>query len=178
MKLSYPAALLAAAMFLAGSGAARGAEIIPSLNLTRLEGSEGVRASAGLALRTPLVRRLLDVEVGATYRYDDYEYGAVRVHDWPVTASVWLRPQRNLYVGGGVGWYHTTVENRDHLYADETTQRVGVHVGGGVLLPLSRRCALDFGGRYVFLERDRLELVPTEFDGDSWTTTVGVAVRF
>ncbi len=158
-----------------------GAEIIPSLLMTRSKGDDVVRFSGGLAVRVPVVRRLLDAEIGASYRMDEFEgpdVRDVRVHEWPITASLWLRPQRYLYAGGGFGWYNTTYEYPFYYHSDRTLQRVGVHVGGGVRLPLERRTALDLGVRYVFLESDASDPYPHAFDNDGWTTSLGLAVRF
>ncbi|MBI5837916.1 MAG: outer membrane beta-barrel protein [Candidatus Eisenbacteria bacterium] len=175
---SVRGACVVLALTFGAAGPAVAAEVIPSLHLTRETGQDAVRLSGGLAVRGPVVRGVLDTELGIAYRQDLYEGGDVRVHSWPITASLWFRPQRALYVGGGLGWYNTTVEYPYSHYADETTQRVGVHLGGGVRVPLSREVSMDLGGRYVFRQHGHGALLPHDFEADSWTTTLGVAVRF
>ena len=51
-------------------------------------------------------------------------------------------------------------------------------VGGGLRVPLAPSAALDLNGRYVFLEEQNSRLVPSQFDPDFWTTSVGLAIRF
>ena len=61
---------------------------------------------------------------------------------------------------------------------DETQQKFGVHVGGGLGVPLGPSLAIDLNGRYVFLEKEESALPPAEFDPDFWSTTLGLAFRF
>jgi opacity protein-like surface antigen len=78
-----------------------------------------------------------------------------------------------------VGWYHTTLDYNDALaLPSETRQDFGVHVGGGLRVPLASSAALDLNGRYVFLQDQNSRLVPSTFDPDFWTTSVGLAIRF
>ena len=156
-----------------------GTEIIPSLGLTRAVDGDQARAAAGLAVRAPLVRGLLDTEVGVFYRSQEYYGGGLTVRSWPLTGSVWFTPLAPLYVGAGAGWYNTSYRYAPGSpYADETTQKLGLHLGGGVQLPLSRKAALDVSGRYVFLSSESSRLAAGKFNPDSWTTSVGLAFRF
>src|SRR5438477_4725109 len=89
---------------------AHAAEIIPSIGLTRaIHGGDEVAVSEGLALRhtvIPFVRS----EIGVAYRSESRDDGHLKVKQWPVTASLYLSPVPTLYAGGGVGWYHTTLD--------------------------------------------------------------------
>ena len=160
---------------------ARAAEIIPSIGMTRSArpgGDDRAQAYGGVALRGNLLP-LLQSEIGVAYRDESRENGALKVRMWPVTASLWLTPLPSLYAGGGVGWYHTTLDYNSALpLTNETHQSFGVHVGGGLRVPFASAAALDLGGRYVFLRPQRSQLVPETFDPDYWTTTLGLAIRF
>lgn len=98
---------------------------------------------------------------------------------WPLTASLWVSPIPTLYAGGGVGWYHTTIQYPSALgLADQTTQKFGVHLGGGFSIPLLPAIAsLDLNGRYVFLERQASQLPPNQFDPDFWSVSAGLAIH-
>lgn len=158
---------------------ARAAELIPSLGMTRtIHGSADPRIFAGLALRAPIVPGLKG-EIGASYHDDSRYLGQLHVRSWPVTASLYLAPVPVLYAGGGVGWYHTTLHysRNEPGLADQTTQRFGVHVGGGMELPLGGVSSLDLNGRYVMLRPQESRLVPESFDPDYWTTSIGLSFR-
>jgi hypothetical protein len=164
-----------------GTIAAHAAEIIPSVGITRSArpgDSDQAQLSGGLAVRGELLP-LLKSEIGVSYRSEDRMNGALTTRMWPVTASLWLTPFPALYAGGGVGWYHTTLDYNDALaLPSETRQDFGVHVGGGLRVPLASSAALDLNGRYVFLQDQNSRLVPSTFDPDFWTTSVGLAIRF
>lgn len=159
---------------------AQATEIIPSVGITKSARDDNANAeiSGGLAVRGNLLP-LLKTEVGVSYRSESRLGGDLVVKQWPVTASLWLAPIPALYAGGGVGWYHTTLDYAEALpFADETRQRFGVHLGGGVDVPLGPSAAIDLNGRYVYLKNETSQLPPAEFDPDFWTTTVGLAIRF
>ena len=152
-------------------------EIIPSVGITRSVESDDVTKQMGLALRTSIVPRLLQSEIGGSYRSEKQNGGAIEAKMWPVTASLWLSPIPTLYAGAGVGWYHTTLHYQESLgIPDDTKQNFGVHLGGGMKLPLAPGVALDFSGRYVFLQNQESHLVPRTFDPDYWTLTAGLAL--
>jgi opacity protein-like surface antigen len=172
-------ALLLLVMLMVGIATARAGEIVPSIGMTRaVDGDDQVKMSGGLAFRTNLAPMLM-TELGASYRNDEYFNGDLTVHQWPITASLYLTPVPALYAGAGVGWYHTTLDYADALGISNTTdEKFGVHVGGGLQVPLAPMASLDLGGRYVFMEKQESPLVPQKFDPDFWTTSLGLAIKF
>lgn len=159
--------------------ASAGAEIIPSIGVTKpVHDSEAdAKVYGGLALRATMIPGL-KAEIGAAYRSEERLNGDLKVRMWPVTGSLWLTPLPIVYAGGGVGWYHTTLDYPEALgIADKTSQQFGVHLGGGLEIPLGM-AALDLNGRYVFLKKESSALPPNEFDPDFWTTTLGLAIKF
>jgi opacity protein-like surface antigen len=177
-------ALISAGLFLVmlliGVQLARAAEIIPSVGITRPVNSDDntSKISGGLALRGDLVPFLM-AEIGASYRSEDRFGGNLHVRQWPITASLWLKPVPMLYAGGGAGWYQTTLHYAESLQlSDETKQKFGVHLGGGMRLPLAPMVGLDLNGRYVFLDNVDQKLTTEKFDPDFWTTSLGLAIKF
>ena len=172
------ALLVATAMAWTGSAAAT--EIIPSLGITKSarNSSESAKVYGGLALRGTLLP-FVKSEIGVAYRKETRFAGDLDVKMWPVTASIWLTPIPALYAGGGVGLYHTTLDYASTVPAqDETHQEFGMHVGGGLAIPLSGHAAIDMNGRYVFMDSQQAQLPPQTFDPDYWSTTIGLAIRF
>ena len=175
---------LAAAMVLTGLALlaphAQAAEIIPSIAMTRNpDAGDGTQVSYGLAVRSDLAP-FVATEIGLGYRKDELFGGNVESTQWPVTASLWLKPTPVVYAGGGVGWYNTTLKypNTPAL-ASTTTQEFGVHLGGGLSVPMVPGVAsLDLNGRYVYLGDQKSELPPSNFKADFWTTSLGVAFHF
>jgi opacity protein-like surface antigen len=153
-------------------------EIIPSYGITKSKDSDQVKGIFGLALRATLVRDLLQTEIAGGYRTESRSNGALDVRQWPITASLLLAPQDLFYVGAGVGWYNTTYDYESELIEDETTQDFGVHVGGGIKIPLSPRVGADLGGRYVMLQDQDSRLIPEKFNPSFWTLQAGLALKF
>ena len=178
---SLVATLLVAVLALAGARSARAVELIPSVGVTKSarNSNEQARVYGGLALRGTFIP-LLKSEIGVAYRKERLA-GDLDVTMWPVTASLWLTPIPTLYLGGGVGWYHTTLDYEptpetlmQRPYPPhETLQEFGMHVGGGLTVPLSGAVALDLNSRYVFMDSQQTQLPP-----DYWSTTLGLAIRF
>ncbi len=167
-------------ILLFGVEAARAVEIVPSIGITRAADNSGTDAKTfgGLALRSPLTP-LTKTEIAIAWRNENYNNGDLKVRMWPVTASLWLSPVPMLYAGGGVGWYHTTLDYRNGLgLTDETTRKFGTHLGGGMNLPIGPMTSLDLNGRYVFMEKQRSQLPPNEFDPDFWSMSAGLAIKF
>lgn len=178
--LALVTSLLIALLALACPGSARAVEIIPSVGITKSAENSSAPAHVygGLALRGSFLP-ILKSEVGVAYRRESRLNDNLRVTMWPITASLWLQPASVLYAGGGVGWYHTTFDFRGALpVPDETHQELGMHVGGGVRVPISSGAALDLNGRYVFMDSQQTQLPPTTWDPDFWTTTLGLAIKF
>jgi opacity protein-like surface antigen len=156
------------------------AEIVPSVGLTSSVHSEDndVKISGGLALRGRLAP-MFKGEIGASYRSETLDNGALHVRMWPITTSLWVTPFSTIYAGGGVGWYQTTYDYDETLaIQDETQQQFGVHLGGGFGIPLAGPLTLDLNGRYVFLDKVRDKISTRELDPDFWTTSLGLAIRF
>jgi len=108
----------------------------------------------GGALRLKL--GALAVEGAIDYRSEEYENGAVKVKQWPVSASVLFYPLPIVYGLAGAGWYNTTYEFSDQVpgngaLEDRTEQEMGYHIGAGIELPIIKP-TIAFGIRYVFLD--------------------------
>jgi hypothetical protein len=167
------------AMLLVGVQLARAGEIIPSLGITRAVHTDdnSAKLSGGLAFRGNMTPFLM-AEIGASYRSEDVA-GGLSVRQWPITGSLWLKPLPALYLGGGAGWYQTTLHYDDDLgLDDDTSQEFGVHLGGGLRVPIAPALGLDLNGRYVFLEDVDQKLSTEKFDPDFWTTQLGLAIKF
>jgi len=177
-------ALVGAGLFLAllllGVQVARAAEIIPSIGVARAIDSDDDEASisGGIAFRTPMLS-IFKAEIGVQYRSEKRYDANLHIRQWPITGSLWLNPFSALYLGGGVGWYHTTYDYEDvTLLEDDTTQDFGVHLGGGLEVPFGPSIGLDLNGRYVFLEDVAQKLSTEEFNPDFWSTSLGLSFKF
>jgi hypothetical protein len=173
-------ALLLLALVLLGVNAARAdGQIVPSVGMTRpVDGDDQSKISGGLAVRGDILPFLM-AEVGASYRNDEFFGGDLDVRQWPVTASLYVKPISNIYAGGGVGWYHTTFDYADATgIPTSTSEEFGVHLGGGLQIPIAPVAAIDLNGRYVMLRDQESHLVPEKFDPDFWTTSLGLAIKF
>lgn len=175
MRTPFLAVIAAGLLWVGTAGAA---EIIPSVGMTRSVDSDATKSLIGLAFRGAMIPHVLDTEIAAGYRDETYAGGALEVKQVPVTASLLLTPIPSLYGGAGVGWYNTKYDYRDPLLQDETKQKFGVHVEGGVKVPLAPSVALDLGGRYAFLEKQENLAIPQKFNPDFWTLSLGMAFRF
>lgn len=173
------AAACIAALALTAPPAAAASEIVPSVGLTRAADNDGdAEVFGSLAFRHRLAPVLLS-EIDVSYRSEDYFDDMLHVRMWPVTASLYLSPVPSLYAGAGVGWYNVTLDYEDDLlFEDDTSQEFGVHVGGGLQVPLAPSAAVDLNGRYVFMQEQESPLVPDTFDPDFWATRLGVAFKF
>ena len=170
---------LIAGLLVAPTARAFAAEIIPSVGLTRSVDSDEAKSLVGLALRGSLIPGVVKTELGVQYRQETLYDGDLKLRQWPVTASLWLAPVPALYAGAGVGWYQTTFDYSDATGLDDTTkQQFGVHVGGGVRVPIVPHAALDLNGRYVFLQDQESKLIPEKFNPDFWSLSAGLAIGF
>ncbi|HSQ59208.1 MAG TPA: outer membrane beta-barrel protein [Acidobacteriota bacterium] len=172
-------ALMAGAVVAASTGTAGAVQLIPSLGFTKsTESNAGDgKFNAGLALRAPLLP-FLSAEGGISYRDESLSNGDVTVRMWPVTASLWLTPVPMVYAGGGLGWYRTSYDyNNDLPFENTTTNDVGIHLGGGVAVPLAPTLGLDLNGRYIFMQENNNVQLPTEFDPGFWSLSLGLAIQ-
>jgi hypothetical protein len=165
-----------------GVVSARATEIVPSVGLTRAaEGDDQAKMYGNLAVRGNLLP-ILQTEIGVGYRQESRSDDLLRLKMVPVTGSLWFTPFPALYAGGGVGWYFTRFDyDQDKLIVpveDETKQEFGVHLGGGLKVPIAPAAAVDLQGRYVMLREQDNKLVPGHFDPDFWTTSLGIAFKF
>lgn len=175
-------ALLFLVILLVGVQLANAGEIIPGIGLTKsVDGSEDPKVFGSLGFRTGLLP-FLKSEVGIAYRSESRFDEALKLRMWPVTASLWVTPLPAIYAGAGVGWYNITYDyDQDRIpfpVSDETKQEFGVHVGGGLMVPIGPSAGLDLNGRYVMLRDQESHLVPEKFNPDFWTSTLGLAIRF
>lgn len=170
---------LLAGLFAASPSTTTAAEIVPSYGLARtIDGGDEVKGMFGLALRGSLIPNVIQTEIAAAYRTDEIAGGALDIRQWPIMASLYFTPANVVYAGAGVGWYHTTYDYEDETLADETTQDFGVHLGGGIKVPVAPRVAFDVGGRYVMLQDQESRLVPEKFDPSFWILSLGLALKF
>ena len=172
--------LVLLAALLAGIQAARAAEIVPAVGLTRATDGDGeVKTFAGLAVRSSVLP-LVKAELGVAYRNDPYQNGNLNVRSWPVTTSLWLAPLPTFYFGGGVGLYHTTYDYKDGLgLQDETSSEFGTHLGGGLTFPIVPAIAsIEVGGRYVHLRDKTTPLASGSIKQSFVSTSLGVAIKF
>jgi len=172
-------ALALVALLLMGVGIAQSGEIVPSLGITKSvdEGTES-KLYAGLAFRGAIFP-MVKSEIGIAYRDESRLDDNLNVRMWPVTASLLLTPLPMLYAGGGVGWYYTTFDYNEVLpFQDTTKQKFGVHLGGGLGVPLGPVLGLDLQGRYVFFDKVGSPLPPQSFNPDYRTTSLGLAIKF
>jgi hypothetical protein len=175
--------LLTAILLSVSASSSPALQLIPSTGLAKSteSGAGDAKVFGGLALRASILP-FLSAEGGINYRQESFFDDELTVRMWPVTASLWLTPFPTLYAGGGVGWYRTTYDLRNPDLEDATTDKIGVHLGGGVTMPLTKALGLDLNGRYIFMQKDnKLEwgtALPTEFNPDFWSLSAGLAIKF
>ena len=162
-----------------GASPAGAVEIVPSYGLTRASDGDQTRSNLGLALRSGLAGPMLQSEIGVSYRSEQYYDGDLDVKKIPVTASLLVRPVPMLHADAGIGLYITKYDYTTAALqgSDETKEQFGVHLGGGIQMPLAPMMALDLTGRYVFMQSQESELVPTTFDPDFWSLSLGLALK-
>jgi hypothetical protein len=157
---------------------ARSAELVPSIGWMRLTGEAESKSFGNLALRGNMLP-VLKSEIAVGYRNEERIANQLDVRMVPVTTSLYLAPVPAIYAGGGVGWYHTTFDYSSSVpLADRTSEEFGVHLGGGVQVPLAPSASVDLGGRYVMMREQDSHLIPERFDPDFWVTTLGLAIHF
>jgi opacity protein-like surface antigen len=159
-----------------------GVEIVPAVGLTKsVDGDNQSKAYGSLALRGDLTPFLM-AEVQGAYRTENRFDDQLKLRMWPITASMYFKPVNALYLGAGVGWYQISYDYAETVPAtvaeNHTTQEFGVHLGGGLRVPLAPNAAIDLSGRYVMMRDQESHLVPEKFNPDFWTTSLGLALKF
>lgn len=178
--VALAAAMAAALVTTAPPAEAENSEIVPMVGLSRSPDSDNDAEIFGsLAFRHRFAPILL-TEIDISYRSEDYYEDQLHLRMWPITASLYLSPVPSIYAGAGVGFYNLTLDYEDNteVLEDQTSQEFGVHLGGGLQVPLAPSAAIDLNGRYVFIQDQENDLVPDTFDPDFWATRVGVAFKF
>jgi hypothetical protein len=172
--------LLLVTLVSVSAGIGRAAQFIPAIGFSKATDTNAGDGQffGSVALRAPLLP-FLSAEGGIAYRQDSFANDDLKVRQWPVTASLWLTPLPMLYAGGGLGWYRTSYDYRSTLlFKDTTSDKIGVHLGGGLAVPVAPHLGLDLNGRYVFMAKDNSVKFPTEFNPDFWNASLGLAIKF
>jgi hypothetical protein len=92
LERTLVAALLATGLALVMVPVAKAGEIIPSVGWTKITDGNGETATSyGLALRGGIVP-MLSAELGFSYHKSDLFDGQIEQTQWPLTASLWLKP--------------------------------------------------------------------------------------
>ena len=170
---------IVAVLLVAAPPQASAAQVIPNVGLTRSVDSDDTNKSVGLAFRGSLIPRVLKAEIAGSYRSEEHFDGDLKLRMWPITTSLLLAPIPNIYGLAGVGWYQTTFDYADEtLLEDETKGEFGVHLGGGLTVPIAPSAGIDLNGRYVMMQDQESKLVPEKFDPDFWNLSLGLALGF
>ena len=125
--------------------------------------------------------KFLAVEGSVDYRRNDF--GDTRVHSYPVQGSLMIYPlglkRIAPFILGGGGWYFTSVTGPGDF--DDTQQRFGGHVGGGVQVFISKHFSADASYRHIWLEKIQsrnASLEDKKFDDTGHMITVGLNFHF
>jgi len=170
--------LVFALLLLAGLATARAGEFVPSIGYSRTPESDKNQMIYGLSLRGAGSRRMTS-ELAVGYRNEGYSGGDMTVRTIPVTLSAWMAPSRTIYVGGGLGYYFMAQKYAASLsLGEQTSHQLGYHWGGGILLPMGAKSALDLQYRNVRLERQDTGLPGGSFDPSFWSVSAGIAMRY
>lgn len=157
--------MLALALLVSWTGLATAADVVLSSGASReTDGREPARLVSTLAIRG-FAREGWSTEASFT------RHGA-GVNS---ALSAWWHPHRMAYAGGGANLERRGSESL--LVGGEIRNRLGYHVGGGFVLPLTNETGLDLSARYVFLDRHPGDPAPDRFASRFWTLTLGVAFR-
>ncbi|MCA9752624.1 MAG: porin family protein [Gemmatimonadetes bacterium] len=143
---------------------------------THVPDSETNSLSLGASTRVRPISPL-GAELTVDWRNDDLENGEIQTV--PVTLSGLLYIFPNLHGTVGVGWYHTkaTLDEIGGTVVDFDDSRwdAGLHVGGGIDIPLGPSATLTADAKYVFLGYELQNIADTiEVDADFVNVTVGL----
>jgi opacity protein-like surface antigen len=149
----------------------------PQLGYYKAQDADHGSYTGGVALRLKLTS-VLGVEASISNRQERYANGDLTVRSWPVMVTGLIYPIPIVYGAMGFGWYNVTFDydqSRLPLFADETTQKVGWHFGGGLELPITPYLLLTGDFRYVFLNYD-FKAIPDSSDLKSNFTVITIGL--
>jgi opacity protein-like surface antigen len=125
--------------------------------------------------------RFFAIEGSADYRQNTFQ--GTTVHSYPVQVSGLIYPFGTTrlapFILGGGGWYYTTVSGPGNF--DNTQNRFGAHVGGGLQFFFNRHFSIDSTYRYIWLEKIESKdqnIVDKKFNDNGHMVTIGVNVHF
>jgi opacity protein-like surface antigen len=125
--------------------------------------------------------RYFGVEGSADYRRNDFN--GTRTHTYPVQVSALIYPfgstRLSPFILGGGGWYYTTVKGPGNF--DDTQNRFGLHVGGGLQFMINRRFSIDGTYRYIWLEKiesKNQNITDKNFQDNGHMITIGLNFHF
>jgi opacity protein-like surface antigen len=149
----------------------------PQLGYFKAQDADNWSSMIGGVLRLKLTPGL-GAEASINYRQENYLNNAVTVRSSPVmvTGLIYLLPI--AYGAVGFGWYNLTFDynqNKLPLLKDETTRKVGWHLGGGLEWPISSNLTLSGDIRYIFLNYD-FQAIPGS--GDLKSNFTVITARF
>jgi len=172
-------ALVFIILLLVGLRTAHAAQLVPSIGISHTSDGTDNHPIYALALRGGLLPRIQsEFQVGYRTEEMDFAGNSFELRTVPVSLSLWASPTPMLYAGGGVGAYFQAVEYANNLYPASDKTQWGVHLGGGLRMPLSPMVGLDLNGRYVFLQEQATSLGSGSFDPSFWTVSAGLAIGF
>jgi opacity protein-like surface antigen len=120
------------------------------------------------------------IEGSADYRRNNFAGSRVDTYPVQVSGLVYLLPGKRLspFLLGGGGWYYTHVKSGSF---DDTTNRFGLHAGGGLQYMLNERWSIDGSYRYVWLERihsTEANIINKSFQDSGQMVTIGLNLHF
>jgi opacity protein-like surface antigen len=125
--------------------------------------------------------RYFGIEGSADYRRNNFN--GTRTHTYPVQVSALIYPfgstRLSPFILGGGGWYYTTVTGPGNF--DDTQNRFGAHVGGGLQFMINRRFSIDSTYRYIWLERiesKNQNITDKKFQDNGHMVTIGLNFHF
>ena len=133
---------------------------------------------AGLGARLYFLR-FLAAEASVSFHKSEFNNGDTDIWQIPVQLSALLIILPSLpirpYIGGGVGWYYTKIENSGTLsaFGDDTTNWFGGHVMAGAELRASRGFILFADFRYIFVNPES-DIERQSGNPDYWQITFGL----
>lgn len=125
--------------------------------------------------------KYIAIEGSADYRETDI--GSTTVRTFPVQGSLLVYPfgtkRVSPFVLGGGGWYFTNVEGPGNF--DDTQQRFGGHVGGGLQIFITDHFSIDSTYRHIWLEKLQSKdasLQDKKFQDNGHMVTIGLNLHF